>query len=159
MWQVIDAFRRFSILKLEKTYVALYIRDIARRTSPDPANYPETAEYIRSLIASGRLDATLVESLEGAETAVLRFSTLSHPGPQIRTEAQLLEKLRAQTDRIGNLNGHVREIDRRLGLSKEYIDSANNMQRSKDTGGYLGFNSAMPMNDDYVADEDMMADL
>jgi COP9 signalosome complex subunit 3 len=157
--QVIGAFRRFSILKLEKTYVALYIREVARRTSPNPADYRETVEYVRSLIASGQLNATLVESPEGAETAVLRFPTSSHPGPQSRSEVQLLENLRAQTDRIGNLNDHVREIDRRLGLSKEYLDSAHNMLRPKDAGGYMGFNSAAPANDDYVADEDMMADL
>lgn len=111
------------------------------------------------MITSGQLNATLVESPEGAENAVLRFPTAAQPGPQSRTEEQLLEDLRAQTGRINKLSDHVREIDRRLGLSKDYIDSAKKAHKNKDAGGYAEFNSATPANDDYVADEDMMADL
>lgn len=145
-------------MKLQKTHVALHIRDVARRTSPHPADYPETLGYISSLILSGQLNATLVELPENPAAAILRFPTASQPGPQTRTEEQLLEDLRAQTFRLANLNDHVREIDRRLGLSKEYIKSAK-MHKNKDPGGQSDFHSALPMNDDYIADEDMMADL
>lgn len=156
---MVDAFRRFSILKLQKTHVALYIRDVAHRTSPNPTDYLETLHYVSSLISSGQLNATLVESPEDPAAAVLRFPTASQPGPQTRTEEKLLEDLRAQTSRIINLNDHVREIDRRLGLSKDYIDSAKKMHKNKDAGPYVDLNSTLPINDDYVADEDMMADL
>ena len=159
MWQVVDAFRRFSIVKLQKTYVALSILDVADQTSPDPGNYLETFRYVSSLISSVQLNATIEESSGGAETAVLRFPTAFHPGPQTRTEEQLLEDLRVQSGRIAHLNDHVREIDRRLGLSKNYTDSAKKMHKTKDAGGYADLNSATPINDDYVADEDMMADL
>lgn len=146
-------------MKLQKTYVALHIRDVAHRTSPNPANYLETLRYVSSLISSDQLNATLVESPEDPETSVLRFPTAFQPGPQTRTEEQLLGDLRAQTGRIVNLNDHVREIDRRLGLSKDYIDATKKMHKNKDAGGYADFNSATAINDDYVADEDMMADL
>lgn len=146
-------------MKLQKTYAALYIRDVAHRTSPDPADYLETLRYVSSLILSGQLNAILVESAEDPATAVLRFSTASQPGPQTRTEEQLLEDLRAQTGRIVNLNDHVWEIDRRLGLSKEYIHSAKKMHKNKDAGVYADFNTMLPINDDSVVDEDMMADL
>lgn len=95
----------------------------------------------------------------GAETAVLRFPTASQPGPHTRTKEQLLEDLRAQTSRIATLNDHVRDIDWRLGLNKDYLELAKKLQKNKDAGGYADFNSATPINDDYVADEDMMADL
>ena len=146
-------------MKLQKTHVALHIRDVAHRTSPNRADYLETFRYISSLILSGQLNATLLESPEDPANAVLRFPTASQPGPQTRTEEQLLEDLRAQTGRIVNLNNHVREIDRRLALSRDYIDSAKKMHKNKDAGGYAIFNPTLPMNDDYVVDEDMMADL
>ena len=146
-------------MKLQKTYVALKIRDVAHRTSPNPIDYLETLHYVSSLILSGQLNATLLESPEDPANAVLRFPTASQPGPQTRTEEQLLEDLRAQTSRIVNLNDHVHEIDRRLGLSKEYIESAKKMHKNKDAGGYIDFHSALPTNDDYIVDEDMMADL
>lgn len=145
-------------MKLQKTHVALHIRDVAHRTSPNPTDYLETLRYISSLISSGQLNATLVESSEDPAAAILRFPTASQPGPQTRTEEQLLEDLRAQTSRIVDLNDHVREIDRRLGLSKEYISSAKT-QKNKDPGGHAEFHSALQINDDYIADEDMMADL
>ena len=145
-------------MKLQKTHVALHIRDVARRTSPNPADYLETLRYISSLILSGQLNATLVESSEDPAAAILRFPTASQPGPQTRSEEQLLEDLRAQTSRIVNLNDHVREIDRRLGLSKEYISSAK-VHKNKDPGGHADFHTALQINDDYIADEDMMADL
>lgn len=146
-------------MKLQKAHVALHIRDVAHRTSPKPADYVETLRYVASLILSGQLNATLVESPEDPAAAILRFPTASQPGPQTRTEEQLLEDLRAQTSRIANLTDHVREIDRRLGLSKEYIDSVKKMHKNKDVGGHPDFHSALPINDDYIIDEDMMADL
>lgn len=146
-------------MKLQKTYVALYIRDVARRTSPNPGEYLETLRYVSSLISSGQLNATLEESSQSAETAILHFPTALNPGPQSRSEEQLLEDLRAQTARIANLNEHVREIDRRLALSKDFIHVVKKTNRMKGADGYTDFSSAAPANDDYVADEDMMADL
>lgn len=146
-------------MKLQKTYIALYIRDVAHRTSSNPADYSETLQYVSSLISSGQLNATLVESPVGAETAVLRFPTASDPGPQTRTEEQLSQDLHAQTSRITTLNDHVRDIEWRLGLSKDYLESTKKLHKNKDAGGYTDFNSATPINDDFIADEDMMADL
>ena len=44
--QVIDAYRKFSILELEKTYSALTVAEIARCTSSDPDDYAETGRYL-----------------------------------------------------------------------------------------------------------------
>lgn len=100
-----------------------------------------------------------MESPENPATAVLRFPTAFLPGPQTRTEEQLLEDIRAQTRRIVDLDEHVYEIDRRFGLSKDYVDSAKKNHKNKDAVGITDFSSALPTNDDYVPDEDMMADL
>lgn len=157
--QVIDAFRRFSILRLERTYVALRILDVAHRTSPEPTDYAETAAYVSSLISSGYLNATLTQSSEEPHAWVLRFAASSTTGPQGRTEQQQYEDLVKQTTRTMKLSDHVREADRRLGLSKEYLDWARRIQKSKDAGGNVELGGFGTMSDEYVVDEDMMSDL
>lgn len=57
------------------------------------------------------------------------------------------------------LSDHVREADRRLGLSKEYLDWARKVQKNKDAGGNLEHGGFTTMNDEYMGDEDMMSDL
>lgn len=57
------------------------------------------------------------------------------------------------------LSDHVREADRRLGLSKEYLDWARRIQKSKDAGGNVELGGFGTMSDEYVVDEDMMSDL
>lgn len=159
MKQVIGAFRRFSILRLEKTYVALRILDVAHRTSPAPNNYAETAAYVSSLISSGHLNATLTNTSEEPHAWILRFATSSTTGPRGRTEQQQYEDLVKQTTRTMKISDHAREADRRLGLSKEYLDWARRIQKSKDAGSNVDFGGFTTMSDDYMGDEDMMSDL
>lgn len=155
--QVVDAFRRFSILKLENTYVALRIAEVAERTSPDPKNYVETAHYIMTLIKSKQLNAELNETSEDPQHWILRFAQTPTSGPQARTEQRQYSELLDQTRRTSRLIVHVRDVDQRLGLSKEYIDWAKKAQKTKDASN--DFNLTMFSNDDYIGDEDMMADL
>lgn len=155
VWQVIDAFRRFSILKLEKTYAALRIHQVARRTSPDPTDYEETAAYVAHLISGGYLNAILTQSSGSAETWILRFTGSTTTGPQARSEQQQYKDLQRQISRTLKLGDYVRAADRRLTLHKDYLDSARKAQKAKDAGG----NGDMVVGDEYTPDEDMMADL
>lgn len=155
--QVIDAFRRFSILKLEQTYVALRISEVAEWTSPEPYDYAETANYVKSLISSQLLNADLVESSEDPQNWILRFALTPTSGPQARTEQQLYEDLVKQANRTTKLTSYVRDADRRLGLSKEYIDWCKKASKNKDATNDI--NPTIFTSDDYIGDEDMMADL
>lgn len=157
VWQILDAFRRFSILKLEKTYAALRIHQVAHRTSPDPTNYEETAAYVTQLISNGHLDAILTQSSGSAETWILRFTGSTVPGPQARSEQQQQQyrDLQRQISRTLKLGDYVQAADRRLALHKDYLDSARKIQKAKDAGG----NGDMVVGDEYPPDEDMMADL
>lgn len=146
-------------MRLEKTYVALRILDVAQRTSPEPNDYAETAAYVSSLISSGYLNAALIQSSDEPHTWILRFATSSTSGPQGRTEQQQYEDLVKQTIRTKKLSDHVREADRRLGLSKEYLDWARRIQKTKDAGGNAELGGFTTMSDDYMGDEDMMSDL
>ncbi len=73
--QVLDAFRRFLILRLEQTYAAVPISIVARLTSPQPDNHAETEAYVNSLISSGQLNATLEVSTVPGMGSMIRFAT------------------------------------------------------------------------------------
>ena len=156
--QVLNAFRRFLILKLEKTYAALPISLVAEQTSPQPTNIAETASYLTSLIASGQLNATLSSSTNTAGTSVLRFAATSHDGPLARTETQNFEELQKQTERFTYLTRHIKDTERRLELSKEYLEWARKNQKSKDAGAGMA-HPGQTGNHGYGVDEDMLADM
>ncbi len=160
VFQVIDAFRRFSILKLGQTYIALTIADVAKRTSDNPNDYNGTAHHLISLISAGQLNATITQAND-VRNWVLRFATSSTTGPLARTEEQTSEDIIKQFSHTTALSNHVKELDRKMGLSKEYIDWAKKAQRSKElspNGDLEPSHSHGP--DEYAPDdEDMMGDL
>ncbi|KAI4135382.1 MAG: hypothetical protein LQ347_000712 [Umbilicaria vellea] len=159
--QVLDASRRFAVKRLEKTYAALSVSEIARRTLPDPNIQAETEHYLGSLIAAGHLNATLTQSPDSSHPSILRFAASPTTGPLARSEAQAYKELVEQTKRISKLAEHIKETDRKLAMTKEYIEWVRKSRKQKDAGGPMGEpNHAMEMaGDDYGGDEDMMADL
>ena len=161
--QVLDAHRRFLILKLEKTYAALPISLVAQQTSPHPENHAETEAYVNSLITSRELNATLNTSADPTKPSILRFSTsTSSNGPLASSEVRQYEDLTRQTAKFEQLANHMKDTERRLELSKEYMDWARKNKRSKGGGGGPGGNM-MDFNgngnDSYGVDEDMLADM
>ncbi|MCJ1225691.1 hypothetical protein MMC12_002340 [Toensbergia leucococca] len=160
--QVLDAFRRFAIVKLGNTFAALTMADVALRTSPGPKDWVETENYVTSLINSGHLNATVTRSQDLAKPSILRFAASSTEGPQARSEQKQLDDLATQAERIQNLDYHVKEAGMRMALTKEYIDSARKSQKSKDSGSNGGDPNSlgpMTMGDEFAVDEDMMAGL
>ncbi len=158
--QVIDAFRRFSILNLEQTYAALTIADVAQRTSDDPCDYEGTALYVTSMISACQLNATITK---GGDTQnwVLRFATSSTAGPLARTEEQLNEEINKQLVRTAILSNHAKELDRKMGLSKEYIEWVKRAPKDKELSpnGDLDPGRYQAPDDFGPEDEDMMEDL
>lgn len=156
--QVLDAFRRFLILRLEKTYAAIPISAITRLTSPEPDNNAETEAYVTSLIASGQLNATLGPSTDPTKGSMLRFAASSTEGPLARSETQQYEDLLRQTEKLAELGKHIKDTERRLELSREYLDWARKNRRNK-AGGENSVNYPLYSNDGYGVDEDILADL
>ena len=159
---MLNAHRRFSVLKLEKTYAALSVSQVAQRTFPRPANDGEMESYLASLIISGQLHATLKSVPTGS--SILRFSTSSTAGGlQIRSEEQQYRDLILQTSKTVKLANHIKQTDRRLELSKEYLDWSKKMRKAKSPGEAVGdanpTTTQIGQPDDYGIDEDMMADL
>ncbi len=159
--QVLEASRRFSILKLGNTYLALSIPEIGERTSPDLNDHAETEAYVASLISTGYLNAVLSQSNDRTKPSILRFLDTSGTHSRSQSEATQYAELVKQMQKTVNLAEYVRATDKKLCLSKEYIDWAKKARKNKEAGGGSATdgNSMDITGDDYGADEDMMADL
>ena len=157
--QVIHAFRQFSVQHLEDTYAALTVADIARHTSPDPTGYEETGQYVIRLISSGLLNATICQTSADPQTWVVRFLGSSKEGNRIRSEEQQHEDVVQQTRKIKALMDYVREADRQLETSREYVQEASKAKKARMDGGGMDetIGSHYPIGFDQ--DEDMMAEL
>ena len=157
---MINAYRQFSVLQLGKTFAALTVADIARRTSPDPNDYAGTGDYVIHLISTGVLNATISQPSNDPASWILRFSD-STSGPLSRSEEQQYQHLEKQTRKINILMEHIREADRKLSLNKDYISEAKKAKKANlnDLEGGMEENPWMAHGDAYEHDEDMMADL
>ena len=154
--QVIRHFTESQVIILSKTYVALPLEDIAHHLGEDA----QIAEhYLGSLVASGQLNATFDRPSASSSTAspILRFHSDRSSGPLARSEKQLHVDLAGQKQRILELADHLKDADRRLSLSKEYVDYAKMKRDRKEQAGDGG---AMDLDWGGVGDdEDMMGDL
>lgn len=158
--QLVTAFRQFSVLQLGKTFAALTMADIARRTSPDPNDYAGTGDYVIHLISTGVLNATISQPSNDPASWILRFSD-STSGPLSHTEEQQHQHLEKQTRKINLLMEHIREAERKLSLNKDYISEAKKAKKTRhnDLEGGMDESQWMTHGDAYEHDEDMMADL
>ena len=161
--QVLSAFRRFLILKLGRTYAAIPITDVARHTSPSPTNIAETEQYVHNLIASGQLNATLTPSSDSTKPSILRFAASTTEGPLARSEIQQYQDLVKQTDKMARLAKQMKGMDRRMELSKEYLDWTKKMRKSKmgeESEGMMGVGLGMgDYADSWGVDEDVLAEM
>ena len=157
---MIKAFRQFSVLQLGKTFAALTVADVTRRTSPNPNDYADTGDYVIHLISTGVLNATISQPSNDPAAWILRFSD-STSGPLSLTEEQQHQHLEKQTQKIISLMEHIREVDRKLSLNKDYIADAKKAKKARlnDVEGGMDESPWMTHGDAYEHDEDMMADL
>ncbi|KAL2049655.1 hypothetical protein ABVK25_010115 [Lepraria finkii] len=156
--QVLEAFRKFSVLQLQSTFAALTVADITRKTSPDPSDYAGTGRYVVNLISSGQLNATISEPSDDPKSWIIRFSDPTS-GPLARSEEQQHDALVKQTRKVEDLVRHTRELDRRLSLSKDYIGDAKKKKREQNSEGGETENAWTTQGEGFDHDEDMMADL
>ncbi|KAL8710885.1 MAG: hypothetical protein Q9220_004690 [cf. Caloplaca sp. 1 TL-2023] len=159
--QTLNAYRQFSIIKLASLYSALPLPEVTLRTSPAPrTDHTETAEYITSMIQNNLLNATLDKSRSTGndpQSWVLRFSD-EKLGATL-TEQQQYEELTNQAVKTAKLANHVRESDRRLALSKEYINWMGQAKSDSGPGQMSDGNEPTMLPGQHpFDDEDIMAD-
>ena len=154
--QLFDAFRKYAVIRLGKTFVALSIAEVARRTSADPSDIDETAAYVTSLISQGELNAELtLPSGGGDPMPVLRFLPSA---ASTKTEAQLQQDLGAQALELRNILKHVSDNDHRLEISKEYIGFLQKLKNQKEQAAKVGAAGVSEAQFEDI-DEDMMGDI
>ena len=125
---VLDAFHRFNIRHLEDTYRTLSVRDISQRdfvaldttsdyqpSLPLQADEAATEQYILSMIARGELNATL--SHPPNSSAIVHF----HHGTSRASEMEQLQKVERQIERTMAVTQQIKNLDRKMTLSKEYV--------------------------------------
>ncbi|KAL8798856.1 MAG: hypothetical protein Q9182_006334 [Xanthomendoza sp. 2 TL-2023] len=151
--QVLDAYRRFTIIKLEDTYAALPISEIGRRTSPNPNDHAETAQYITMMISSGQLNATMEQNGKDPRSWVLRFAASSNT--LALSEQERYQELQRETIKTAKLAEYVRETSRKLSLNKDYIHWLK-QKTASGASGHAGDDSLMQNQFD---DEDLMGDV
>ncbi|KAL8852723.1 MAG: hypothetical protein Q9221_002353 [Calogaya cf. arnoldii] len=149
--QVFDAYRQFTIAKLESTYVALPLSEVGRRTSPNPNDHAETAQYVITMINDGQLNATIEQRSNDPQSWVLRFASGSQ-----RTEQDQYEELKRQVARTTKVAEHTRETDRKLSLNKEYI-SWMKAKTESTAAANAGDDPAMTLEHGAFEDEDLLA--
>ncbi|KAI4216740.1 MAG: hypothetical protein LQ351_000688 [Letrouitia transgressa] len=133
---------------------------------PDPGCFSaflnnETAVNLYSsstLYALGHLHATLSQPNENPRSWILRFATSSVSGPQARSEEQMYNELQQEMARITKLRQHIRSSNRKLTLSKDYIEVLKN---AMNTGTAEGGGNEFPTGYEAVdeMDEDLIQDL
>ncbi|KAK5137957.1 hypothetical protein LTR08_005753 [Meristemomyces frigidus] len=154
--EVCDALLRFRVMDLAKTYAAL---EVSRIASNCEFNDAETLQMLQEMIRHGGLNASLTPGATAGE-AVLRFHNTDSGPSSARVQENELE---AQTKRIDDLVTFVRDADRRLQLTKEYVEY---QKRSKRQGSMMDGDPADLMDLTWDApaptitdegDEDIMA--
>lgn len=120
-----------------------------KRTRTAPADSAETATYLKNLIASDQLKASVTETGSDPGTWVLRFAEEMAEAP---SEAQIYEDFTNAQGRMNQLAAHLKESDRKLSLTREYLDWAKKMEKSAAVG-----HGGDP-DDLIAADEDVMMD-
>ncbi|UJO21713.1 COP9 signalosome complex subunit 3 [Fulvia fulva] len=141
-----EALMRYRVLDLQKTYAALSIARVAQLVDMRDT---EAIQLLQQMIQGGHLNADL-SSTDG----VLRFNETS----VAPTAAD--DDLEGQTQRITTLVASIRDADRRLQLTKEYVDYAKRIKRSGDAvsgdpADMMDLSYDAPIVDD-DGDEDLM---
>lgn len=123
--QVVDAFRKFSILRLADVYVALPVAEVAHRTSGAATDLSETAAYISTLIDSGQLQASFTESASHQQK-ILRFVA---PSSVPQTESHLYRDLQNHQAELQEMLQQLADSDHRLELCEEFIKRLRSLKQ------------------------------
>ena len=158
---VLQAHRKRKVTRLEKVYTALPLPLVADRLE---LSDNDAEQYLRGLISNGSLEATLDGTASQDGSLILTFPAGRDSNVSIEAEERKLHgSLVNQTLRIKELANHIEEVDRRLGLTKEYVDHWRNVRNKwedrampeEETVGDMPFDQG-PSDDD---ENDVMKDM
>ncbi|TID22208.1 cop9 subunit 3 [Venturia nashicola] len=127
--QLLQYLPRFQLAAFQKTYSALPLSMVANWLGQTSDN---AHAFIEAVIAEGGLNAT-IELRDGAsQEPVLRFFPDRASGPLAKSEKEYNAELINQASRTNAMVGFVKMADRRLVLTKDYVDGLRKRLRNKD---------------------------
>ena len=148
--EVHDALLRYRVIDLQKTYATLPVSRVAKHLGL-PAD--QTLRMLSEILREGQINASITQASSGSPgDAVLHFHITAAQQPD--------GDLEAQAKRIEDLTIFIRDADRRLQLSKEYIEYAKRSKRGAagpdgDLGEQMDWDPPIGDLDD-DGDEDIM---
>ena len=145
--EVYDAFSKFSIQRLGKTFASLPITEVTRRTMSDRSSQ-DMITYLQQLISTGELSAVVRES-----GGVQMLNFLPSTSKQ-KSEGQVEQELVRLSLELQFTAKQLLDNDHRLELSKEYIEYLKKLKKAKsqDKSG----SGRAPFED---VDEDLMMEV
>jgi COP9 signalosome complex subunit 3 len=151
--QVVNIFFGQAITKLGKTFAALTVADLAKQVFPLPVSGEVAESVIVSLVLSGALDATLLQTRDHAVSSMLRFSatsSFSRLSHELNIQSQLQRERLLMEALVGNLS----ESNQNLGLSDECVDSVHKGQAwsGSEVNPILGEEVGLEMDEDLMGD-------
>ena len=142
---------RFQILVMQDTYSAVPLASVASWLS---FKVDELHAFIEEMVAQGALNADI--DLSGEEP-VLRFCSNQTKGPLAKTEKEYHAELITQTKRTNSMAENVKMSDRRLTLTKEYIEALKKRSRNKESDNGMAA-TGDSLDDPTGLEEDIMMD-
>lgn len=157
-----EAFRRQQIIALKDTYVTLGVDEIAQKKfdvtgkGGDAGSKEETERVILAMVNTLRKNRVVFSNIAQIERGEIR-ATLSQSSSDPATsqttvcfagnptaDAASAQALEEQIKRIVALSSQVKHMDRKLGLTKEYLQfSSRNMKGGLSMPSLMGMDSEM----------------
>ena len=138
--QVLTAHERFAVRALARTYSAVPLAVVAQIPALGGRSATDTQTYVTQLIDAGQLRATLIPNAHDPAQSILRFNT---PGGPAKSSGGAVEevgdaatevRLRAAQRRFAALEPHMQAAQRRLEMSKEFVDGERKARKARERG-------------------------
>ncbi|KAL3456312.1 hypothetical protein BJX64DRAFT_281431 [Aspergillus heterothallicus] len=151
--QLFTAYDKFMIMKLGRTFSALTMADVLKRTLSSPRSSHDAEDFVASLIMSNALSATLSQSNHDSGATMLRLS-LGPESHELREELIRAKLIRARTALTFVARG-VTQTDQTLEISQENLQFLGRSQKWSANPEKLGSYGEAGGGD---MDEDLMGD-
>jgi COP9 signalosome complex subunit 3 len=152
--EVYVAHRKFSLLRMSKTFASVYVSQIEAYV-PTPEGHPPTSVYLENLIAAGELRAELSD-VSGHRVLRFKRDVLAD-----RSETEVEQALNERARKLAEFVKSIGDVNHRLEVSREYVDMLKKLRKNREEDlkkpPALSNKSTIPSNLEDM-DEDMMVE-
>ncbi|KIW03042.1 uncharacterized protein PV09_05694 [Verruconis gallopava] len=151
---LVSRLPRFHILSMRDIYSAVPLTTVSSWLSIPPDTLHA---FVEEMVSEGALNASIDLDSSPDSGAVLRFYSNQATGPLAKSEKQYHAELLAQTQRTNAMAEYVKMSDRRLTLTKEYVEALRRRMKNKE-GDQGMATTGEPLDETGGLDEDIMMD-